>query len=197
MKYFRLIAEDENYSNWFFFDASKPRRQVRDLYQDFVCPSCNRVDEDKALSCGVSPDLRISSRHDYLVTNDWVYCVSVRLKNVLELYSIKGFEYLELPNTSSHLVVVSTIPVKVDIHSSGIKYEGPVCQLCKRYNWSGEGPFFQSLEVPDDVRTVFRPEIWNEHAYSRRCCLYCSELIADILQGAEATGMIMKYVGEV
>jgi hypothetical protein len=197
MKYFMLSpAEFERSDNWFYFNASADTRLARGKYVQYVCPGCNRVDEVSAISSGVASSFKITSRYDFIETLDWVYCVSSKLRSALECNEIKGFEFLAIPKSPNYWVAVPNAPAQVDLNAAGIKYDGPICETCNRHNWSGEGPFFQSFEVSEDADTIFHPAVWNEHAYGRRCFLYCSEVVKKILSKSKLKGVYFDCVGE-
>jgi hypothetical protein len=103
MKYYWLITADQRPINWLLFLAD-PTRRPRERYRSLCCPSCGKVDEEKALHLGFDDDVRVSSRLDVFETDDGYLCVSVKARNVIEENGILGLEYYELPGAKFFIV---------------------------------------------------------------------------------------------
>ena len=91
MKYFLLSPKDQRRNTWIIF-KEEARVRLRDRYVDLACTNCKKVDELKAIQRGIDGDVKVSSKDDFLLSDDGFLLFSVRLLQILNNEGVKGFE---------------------------------------------------------------------------------------------------------
>ena len=87
--------------------ASKEEFRFREEYRDIACGTCGRIDELAALRRGIHHDVELPKKTtDFVRSNDHWYLISAKARDVL--LQLKGVqaEFLEIPSSPSHFVVI-------------------------------------------------------------------------------------------
>jgi hypothetical protein len=171
----------------FFRDSDNGRLEARPRYRHLVCASCGKVDEDRALDCGVDESFATGSRLDWLRTADDQVCVSEKFKLMFEACGFEGLRFVPTASPKC-FVAVCTLLVEVDPALAGFKQKG-LCGACGRPTERYEGPFIDGLDVPANAGAFFAAKTRNENARASYRPIFASSGTVKVLRAAKMTGI--------
>ena len=84
MKLYWLSPKDQRHNIWVFYTESMETEiRLREQYVPLQRAECKKYDELAAIELGISPDVKIRSKSDYLISSDGLICVSEAAQKVL------------------------------------------------------------------------------------------------------------------
>lgn len=178
--------------------------KLRPAFVGSKCPECNRIDLFKELRGGIPEDVVIpKGAPDYFSTDDSIYVASSKTKEVLESVASGTVEFVPIPSSPSHWVV---IPMNVLFPPTGLHlYPNPnnldpdpsesfralmppPCQTCGRYihvSWQ-----YQCFDIPESAMligvTSFHP--------SQSVSIVVSDDVRESLKDAKLKGFQFEKV---
>lgn len=171
----------------FFTDDARGRRVARVMYAHLACPSCGKVDEDKALALGLDPAFVVSSKRDWVSTADDQICVSRRFADFVQSSGFGGLRFIETSG-SEHLLAVCTRRVVSDPALVGFVEKGR-CPNCQRATERFKGPFMAGLAAPADEATFFAADVPNENHAAAYRPIFASGPVVKALKAGKFKGI--------
>lgn len=184
---FELSYKDNRTDNWVLYSDAESL-SLRKEYQILQCSSCGKLDQKIALEKPIDAAFRVSSKFDWVGTNDDFICVSQRLKDCFNENNVEGVEFKELPGDSKFFLLMSSLFVETDEYKSGFKKVGSPCSKCGRYKEVIEGPLVEGMRIPGNKLAIFASEIENENIFGSYTPLFCSEDVVKIIKNNNLKG---------
>ncbi len=197
MKYFWLVPKDQRNNNFVFFRETPKRLALRDIYLPLQCSYCGKFDEAAALRLPIERDAKIRAGSGFLGTDDGLICVSEALRQILVSAGIGGLEFLALPGDPQYWIANPICLVTTDAATAGFQYQGnskgSPCTGCGRWPGIHILPLLASMTLPEDPKTIFAPDVWQERIQNRVTFLMCSEIVMKILKDHRVSGVEYRY----
>ena len=186
---FYLIEPDDELSdNWLFFEEDlNGVLVVREEYRDLVCQSCGKIDENIAISRGLSSHFIVETNSDIVATSeDWI-CVSARFCDEIMKLKFGGLRFIPLAD-SKHSIVMPELLVETDETRAGFENHNQ-CTSCGRFGERIIGPFIQGMRLPASDSTFFASSIANENVKVSYYRFFASELMVEAIRKLEFAGI--------
>lgn len=208
MNFYRLLQLDDDKTNFVLFKdpmkdkrKKKPRRkdgsvylQARQTYEALQCGVCWKIDEEQAFQLPIEEDVRMSSRRNFIGTEDNQICMDRRMMQSLVDGNVTGLRYLFLPADERFVLVLPEVFVPTDRVIAGFKYDGPECPECGRHEGVYIQPSLASMTLPDDPDVVFSSDVWLENRLGRSTLLMAGEKTIALLKKNKITGIFFDPV---
>lgn len=208
LKYYMLAGKDQPHDNLIFFrweevkgdvnpqfTAGPPlwatggrKRVPREMYRDFYCPVCQKVDEFKALARGLDPEIRIKAKTDFVRCWDGPLCCGVRAADVIRGSGAWGVDIIPLPGDPNYFLLWPNPLVKTDFAKCQLII-GPKCAECGRVEWTKGLMSTSAMELPDKHPCLIGSDIWTEHLHGRTTWLFADAPMREIIKAARLTGI--------
>jgi hypothetical protein len=175
MKYFWLSPKNQRHNNWLFYTESMETGiRLREQYVPLQCAKCKKFDQIAAIDIGISPDVKIRSKSDYLISSDGLICVSVR--------------FVSLPGDSRYSILLPTSFVPTDPAKSHMEFHRP-CQRCGRFRETCLSPALASMSLPSGSNVFACPDLAIEGYRERRFWFLASEDVVSAFRAARLSGV--------
>jgi len=189
MKYFWLVPKDQRFNNWIFYhESNESGVRLREEYSSLKCPKCRKIDELAAIELGVSPEVRIRSKSDFLVSDDGLVCVSTSAQKVLAEMNTDSVRFVPLPGDSRYSILLPTNFAITDQGKVGMRFLRE-CPSCGRFRETCAFPAVASLTLPDQEMMIACPDIALENTRGRTFWFLVSEDAASALRAAKLSGL--------
>ena len=189
MKYFWLSPKNQRHNNWLFYTESMETGiRLREQYVPLQCAKCKKFDQIAAIDIGISPDVKIRSKSDYLISSDGLICVSEAAQKVLLEVCPTSVRFVPLPGDSRYSILLPTSFVPTDPAKSHMEFHRP-CQLCGRFRETCLFPALASMSLPSGSNVFACPDLALEGYRERRFWFLASEDVVSALRAAKLSGV--------
>lgn len=189
MKYFWLAPKDQRFNNWIFYrESNESGVRLREEYSSLECPKCHKIDEIAAIELGVSPEVRIRSKSDYLLSDDGLVCVSTSAQKVFAEMSTDSVRLVPLSGDSRYSILLPTNFALTERGKAGMELHR-VCPSCGRFRETCASPAVASLTLPDQETVIACPDIALENSRGRTFWFLVSEDATSALRAAKLSGL--------
>jgi hypothetical protein len=189
MKYFWLSPKNQRHNNWLFYTESMETGiRLREQYVPLQCAECKKYDELAAIELGISPDVKIRSKSDYLMSDDGLICVSEAAQKVLLEVCPTSVRFVSLPGDSRYSILLPTSFVPTDPAKSHMEFHRP-CQRCGRFRETCLSPALASMSLPSGSNVFACPDLAIEGYRERRFWFLASEDVVSAFRAARLSGV--------
>jgi len=208
MNFYRLLQLDDDKTNFVLFKdpmkdkrKKKPRRkdgsvylQARQTYEALQCGVCWKIDEEQAFRLPIDEDIEVSSRRNFIGTEDGQICMDRHMMQILIDGNITGLKYLPLPADERFVLVLPEVFMPINREIAGFECRGPRCPECGRYESVYIQPSLASMTLPDNPDLLFSSDVWLENRLGRNTLLMASEKTVALLKKNRVTGVFFEQV---
>jgi hypothetical protein len=176
MKYYWMSCEiDERWPLWLFFE-NQDRRAVREQFQRYECPKCEKVDEFRALKAGLPLGLSVRAKTNVVRSYDGMLCADKKATRALATVAKKDVEFIAV-GTEGWTVLHPIRRVEVKDPKKAGMLVTRECPVCHRPREVKRWPKKEHLRWPRKVLHVALVEPCLEDYGGRRISLLVSEEI--------------------
>lgn len=208
MNFYYLLQQDDNKTNFILFvdpmkdtRKKKPRRtdgsvylKARPSYEALQCSVCWKINEEQAFQLPIEEDVKMSSRRNFIGTEDNQICIDRKTMHLLIDADVTGLRYVSMPADERFVLVLPTVLVPTDRETAGFIYEEPKCPNCGRYDGVHIQPQLASLTLPGDPNLIFSSDVWLENRLGRKTLPIASERVVALLRKNKVSGVFFHPV---
>jgi len=188
MKYSWLSPRDQRHNNWILYTEGDNGVALRDPYLELQCTKCGKVDELTAVERGLDENVTITSKSDYLISDDGFICVSDRFRSLLAEECISNVTFIPITDSPTHYLMLPDAFASATEASSGMEFLRP-CPMCGRYRETCLFPMLQSFETGNDPLRLLVPSIAIEGVRGRKFWFCASQQIVAALKAHKPKGL--------
>jgi len=191
--WYRIYTRTLDTNTWILYREDDDGRSVifdpRERYALVRCPRCKRLsDEYNAIATfGLDDDVVVETTDDFVETNDGFLLVSSRVRDFFVDMSVRGSEFIVLPDDRYYLVKPSD-RVSVEWSKATFSFDSP-CRECGRPMSSAGLIRTEFLTLPTCERQLIATEYRQETMWARRELFLVSRDLVVLCRRERFTGV--------